>query len=115
MANVKVKSASRNGKPTVVGHGSPAEQLSVTKSKTPKASKQRPTREAYTFAKCAIAGRRKDLKLSRLDVERATGVSVPTQMRIEGGGDVLLSTAVRLADFYGLDVGDGWGGLKKAK
>ena len=78
---------------------SPAEQLAA--SKTPKNSKS-------AIWRCTIVERRKALGLTLRDVAEASGMTNAAVSVIERGQDPMLTTAKKLADFFGVTISELW-------
>ena len=90
---------------------SPAEQLARVKyEKATRKPRHRrtgkPVRKRVWV--CAIREIRESLGLSLRDVAAATGYTVSGLWEIEHGTDPKLTTAMRLAEFYGCDVAELW-------
>lgn len=79
---------------------SPAEKLAGAK---PSAEKRGPH---YLTVNCRKF--RQELRLTLEDVGQAAGISMTTVCRIEAGDDPLLSTAKKLAKFFGKTVDEIW-------
>ena len=65
------------------------------------------TRKAGLW-ECQLRKKREGLRLSMRDVAGALGLSVTGYWQIEHGGDPMLSTALKIADFFGCSVPDLW-------
>lgn len=61
--------------------------------------------------KCAISEKRRGLRLSIQKVAKEVGMSVSGMYAIEQGTDPMLSTALKLSQFYGCDISELWGPL----
>jgi DNA-binding XRE family transcriptional regulator len=72
---------------------SPAELLAAKKE--PKTS---------AFWRCRLREYRTRLGLSQTEVARTVGLSRPQLVSVENGQNTMLSTAVKLAEFYGVAV-----------
>jgi DNA-binding XRE family transcriptional regulator len=86
---------------------SPAEKLAVTKPqrRTPSCSVKTKSPPVWT---CKMRRVRETLRLSLKDVAAGVGMTVSGIWQIEHGGDPLLTTARKLADFFGVDVWELW-------
>lgn len=82
----------------------PAEKLAAQKPKKPRRTS--PDRK-YPW-KCGIRDERKKLGLSSQDVAKAVGISQACLIAIERGSGPNLSTAMRLAAFFGRTVEQLW-------
>ncbi len=82
---------------------SPAELLSAAK---PRRRRIEETRN-LPFV-CAMAELRHALGLSQRDVAKEVGITCAAISTIENGTDPLLSTALKLAKFFGKNVSDLW-------
>lgn len=80
----------------------PAEELSRKKPPKPR---RPPPRVAW---RCAARGRRLALRLTLEDVAAGAGLSVTAVWHAERGADPMLTTARKLAAFYGVTVEDLW-------
>jgi len=67
-----------------------------------------PTSPRRVFWVCTIRELRESLRISLRDVARACKMGVPTLWMIEMGGDVRMTTARKLADFFGRTVEELW-------
>ena len=88
------------------GVGSPALKLAEAKP-----SRREPRNKAEPRAAvwdCRLRQLRESLRLSLRDVARAVGLSVTALHQIEHGSDPMLTTAAKLAAFFGKDIGDLW-------
>ena len=84
----------------------PAERLAKSKPwRRPPRNKAEPRTPAWV---CRVRERREALRLSLRDVAGAVRLSVTALHQIEHGGDPQLTTARRLADFFGATVEDLW-------
>jgi DNA-binding XRE family transcriptional regulator len=84
----------------------PAEELAARKPR-----KRAPRNEAAPRKRtwrCTIRDRRESLNLSLRDVANAVGVSTTTLHQIEHGTDPQLTTARKLALFFGANEQDLW-------
>lgn len=85
----------------------PAENLS--EQKKPKATANRKSTSARPpVFSCGIRAVRENLGLSLRDVSQAVGFSIAALWQIEHGTDPMLSTAFKLAAFYGCSVEELW-------
>jgi DNA-binding XRE family transcriptional regulator len=57
---------------------------------------------------CSLRDIRRKKKLAMADVARAIGLATSTLHTLEHGGDPMLTTAKKLADFYGVSVWKLW-------
>ena len=89
---------------------SPAAKLARTKRRK---RPQRPPSRAVPKIDCRLRAMRHDLNISLADVAGAVGMSVSGLHAIEAGGDVRMTTALRLAIFYGCSLSHIWGTLIK--
>ena len=89
----------------------PAEQLAASKPRQrPKRNgPATPSRKAVWAA--TLRARRESLDLSMRDVAQAVGLSVACYFAVEHGTDPMLTTARRVADFYGATVEELWPAL----
>lgn len=62
---------------------------------------------------CRIRALREPLRLTIKDVATATGISSSGIHEIENGRDPQLSTALKLAEFFGRDISEIWTKVKK--
>lgn len=85
----------------------PAEKLAAAK---PRKRPRRNVSEKWENVplKCTLRIIREKLNLSLRDVADAVGLSVSGMHAIEHGRDVQMTTALRLAEFYGVDVNEIW-------
>ncbi len=85
---------------------SPAEKLAHRKPwrRSPR-NRSKPRKAVW---ECRIRAEREPLRLSLRDVARACKLSVTALHQIEHGSDPMLTTATRLAEFFGLAVGELW-------
>lgn len=83
----------------------PAEKLAKEKKKRPQP--KRAERQIPPF-NCILKQLRTSVGLSLRDVEKATGVNNVTLWKLEYGYDACLTTAMKLAAFYGMRVDDIW-------
>jgi DNA-binding XRE family transcriptional regulator len=83
---------------------SPAEQLARTKVR--RVRKVQPKRDAVWV--CALSDYRQRLGLTIADVATAVGMSDSGYWLIERGGDTALTTAWRLAEFFGTPIEALW-------
>lgn len=83
---------------------SPAEKLAEKKAAAKKPSMGR----KVVFDKVLLQDLRTVLGLSLRDVERATGVSNCSILDAERGSELSLSSALKLAQFYGKSVEEIW-------
>lgn len=86
----------------------PAEQLAADKQRRrrPRNTAKIPRNAAWKT--CKVREYRERLNLSLRDVAAAVGLSVSSYWQIEKGGDPMLRTAVRIAEFYGVGIGELW-------
>ncbi len=84
---------------------SPAEQLA--KSRSDRKQLKKKTSESLIW-KCEISTIRKGLGLTLLEVCKSVKLSHRALRQIEAGFDLRLSTAYRIAEFYGKSVSDLW-------
>ena len=82
----------------------PAEKLAAKRAATPPARK--PTQPIKLL--CNLKRKRKELGLTLYDVADALGTTHVSVLRAERGEKVCLTTALRLAEFYGVSVNDIW-------
>lgn len=80
----------------------PAERFAAKKVRKPASTGRK------TVWVCRVRELRESLGLTLRDVERATGVSNATVCHIEQGFDPQLSTARKLAEFFGTTVEHLW-------
>jgi transcriptional regulator with XRE-family HTH domain len=80
---------------------SPAEKLAQSKTRRRKL-------DIEAEWDCKIRGLRESLGLSMLDVTNATGIQPSSQSLAERGKDLNLSTAYKLAKFYGKTIEELW-------
>lgn len=86
---------------------SPAERLAATKRRQrPKRKHHAPQRETHWT--CGVRELRESLGLSQRDVCSACGLSNATLVWVEGGYDVRLTTARRIAAFFGTTTDKLW-------
>lgn len=85
----------------------PAERLSVKK---PVRKLKAPTAGVFI---CRIRALREPLRLTVRDVATAVGMSSAGLHAIENGSDPMLSTALKLAEFFGRDICEIWTKVKK--
>lgn len=64
---------------------------------------------------CALREKRTALRLTIAEVAKEVGLSSSTVFEAENGGDPMLTTAFKLANFYGLEVTDLWKATTKRK
>lgn len=86
---------------------SPAETLAQTKQR------QRPPRNHAPYRRkkvwiCGVRAEREKLRLAMRDVAIAVNLSLSSLHAIETGGDLCLTTATRLAEFFGLGLEELW-------
>lgn len=82
----------------------PAEKLAAERAATrPPPKKPRPAK-----LHCDLKRRRAELKLTLADVADAIGASHVSVLRAERGEEIRMSTALRLAEFYGVGVNEIW-------
>lgn len=83
----------------------PAEKLAAKKSKT-----RKPRRDSRTFDthKCLCRLHREELGLTIRDVAEAIGISNPCICDVERGSETTLTTARKMAKFYGKSVDELW-------
>lgn len=90
----------------------PAERLAKAKPyRTRKGEGNDPSPPRYAVWKCTLRERRESLRLSLRDVAAAVGLSVTGYWQIEKGGDVMLTTARRIAAFFGMPIEQLWPNL----
>ena len=83
---------------------SPAQRLAATK---PEAHKARYQKKTHIW-QCGLREQRKRLGLTQRDVADAIGMTVAGLWAIEHGSDPMLTTAKRIADFFGCSIEDMW-------
>jgi len=84
----------------------PAETLSKTKQRSrPPRNK---AKERSSPVVCHCREKRNGLNLSLRDVSEATGISVAGLHAIEHGGNVEMTTAFKLCEFYGCSLMELW-------
>lgn len=83
----------------------PAEILAANKPRQ-RAPRNKVQRVAKVECRCRVL--RERLKLSLRDVAEATGLSVSGLFAVEHGGDVQMTTALRLCEFYGRKLSQLW-------
>lgn len=87
---------------------SPAEELAAKKP-----WRREPRNVDYkrkkTWKKCQLRKLRESLRLSLSDVAQAVGYGVTTIHQLEHGTDPMLTTAKKLATFFGVSVDAIWG------
>lgn len=88
----------------------PAEKVAAKKK-----PRRTPEKRPAGPLKNSLRDRRQKLRLSLRDVVDATGVCLTSVCYAERGADLMLSTAVRLAKFYGSTVDEIWGLKPKAR
>ena len=88
----------------------PAEKLSKAKprKREPRNKKPAPFKPDWH---CACRELREQLRLGFDEVVKALGMSRTAYWKIEKGGDPMLTTAVKIATFYGRDVSQLWKAL----
>lgn len=87
----------------------PAETLAADKQRQrrPRNTAKLPRNAAWKV--CNVREHRERLNLSLRDVATALGLSVSSYWQIEKGGDPMLRNAVKIAEFYGVGIGELWG------
>lgn len=85
---------------------SPAEKMAAKKPWRREPRNKAAPRKAVWV--CAIRERRESLRLSLRDVARGVGLSVTALHQIEHGSDPRLTTARRIAEFFGAATDDLW-------
>ena len=85
----------------------PAERLAAKKPwrRAPRNAAKYPRRFAW---RCGCREVRESLRISLRDVAKAIGLSVTALWQVEHGGDPMLTTAVKLARFYGKTIEELW-------
>ena len=87
----------------------PAEKLSKAKRRCkPRASNPQPKK---VVLRCRLRESREALRLSIADVAKACGMSVSGLWQIEMGGDPQMTTARKLAKFFGKTTDELWSDL----
>ena len=89
----------------------PAESLA--KSIPPRRAGCSKSKQYKRVFACAIGENRRRLRLSIHRVAKAVGMSVSGMFAIEQGTDPMLSTAFKLAKFYGCDINELWRPIKE--
>lgn len=91
----------------------PAQRLAETKKRKrqPRNSTTAKRRGAWV---CRVRDKRNALDLSLRDVATAVGISYPGLHQIEHGGDPMLTTATKLAAFFGCTITELWPQLNAA-
>lgn len=90
----------------------PAEKLSKNKKRTrPPRNEKRPKRSSPVICHCRE--KRNELNLSLRDVHAAVGISVSGLHAIEHGGNVEMTTALKLCEFYGCQLTELWSAKKR--
>lgn len=84
----------------------PAEQLA--KSKQRKRSPRNTVAPRRPIWVCRLREMREALNLSLRDVADAVGMSNPGLWAVEHGGETSLTTATKLAEFFGCTIQDLW-------
>lgn len=79
-----------------------AERLSKTKRSLP------PIACRKVVWRCTLLDRRQRLNLSLRDIEGATGITSASLSTVERGSDLTLTTARKIADFFGASVEELW-------
>ena len=87
---------------------SPAEQLAKTKQRRKPRRLGQNSDGHHRVWNCKIADLRESLGLSIRDVAEACGFSTAGLWQIEHGTDPMLTSAARLAEFYGKRVHELW-------
>lgn len=83
----------------------PAEKLAKAKPRRKLRAKPYERKAPW---KCAITAMRHELRISLDDVATAVGIAKTTLWQIEHGTDPMLTTAVKLAEFFGKSVEHLW-------
>lgn len=84
----------------------PAEQLAKAKTRKRPPRRAAPTRKPVWT--CRVRERRESLGLSLRDVAKGAGLSITALWQLEAGHDTMLTTATRLAHFFGCRVDELW-------
>lgn len=85
---------------------SPAERLAAKKSwRRPPRNRVEPRRRSWV---CQVRAVREGLRISLRDVAAACSLSVTALWQIEMGGDPMLTTARKLAKFFGKTTDELW-------
>ena len=89
----------------------PAEKLAKSKP-----WRREPRNKARRYGRwdCRVRAAREELRLSLRTVAEHLGYSVTALHQIEHGGDPMLSTARKIADFFGKPVEELWPKMAKA-
>lgn len=85
----------------------PAEALAASKRPRRKPRHASPSKRPPAWT-CSLRARREDLGLSMRDVATAVGLSISALFFLEHGTDPQLTTARRLAEFFGTTTDDLW-------
>ena len=85
-----------------------AEKLAAAKPKRTRRKNGGSSKGKTVVWKCQLATCRTNLRLSILDVAEAIGMSASGLWDVEHGTDPLLTTAMRLSNFYGLAIPTLW-------
>lgn len=89
----------------------------MSKSPADKLAEKRPQKreprnkkvyQRHTTWACKLQEIRESKRLSLIEVSRAIGLSNSALWQIEKGGDVMLSTVRKIADFYAMEVWELW-------
>lgn len=91
----------------------PAEKLASRRPARKRGQRARPRNR--TWPGCRLRELRESLGLSYREVSGAVGLSIAGLYEVEMGADTLLSTARRLAAFYGESVEELWGEAKEGR
>jgi DNA-binding XRE family transcriptional regulator len=86
---------------------SPADKLAAKKPWR-RAPRNKTGYQRHATWSCNLRDVRESKRLSLLDVSKAIGISNTALWQIEKGGDPMLSTVRKIAEFYGMDVWELW-------
>lgn len=86
----------------------PAEKLAAEKPWRP--APRNHVKPRKTVWKCGLRAAREKLRISLRDVAKACGISVTALWQIEMGTDPMLTTATKLAAFFGMRIDELWTG-----
>ena len=91
----------------------PAEKLASKKPRQRAPRNHVPTRRVVWS--CQIRELREALRMSIRDTAQAVGMSVSALWQIEMGGDLVLTTARKLAEFFGRTTDELWPAKRKPR
>lgn len=86
----------------------PAERLAAAKTQARAKAPKAPRPPRGVIYDCALPRLRARLGLSQRDVCRAVGITPAGYHQVEHGHEVILTTALKLSEFFGVDIKQIW-------